>query len=746
MRFRLLVSLVFWLVLLFTADASMAQSQESTTSPTILPTLTIKAVDDSFSYYTETIPSGAKIITKAPPMGVEFRANTLQSDNAFSRHASKTRKLKHFEEALERLGVGKFHRDSQARNDRLKQTETTNQEIVLSANLSILRDEDVERLLKTIASEVAAGNEARYVPVEYFDSIVISINRQDNVQNLRQQLFMKGVDVAEERLYKPVYTPNDPDYPSQWPLQSINYSVALSLGLGSAQPVIGILDNGINISNPELQDNIWINTDEVYGNGLDDDGNGYIDDRYGCNFDEYWVKNNTATACLLENIDDGDSQGYHGSNIAGIVAAVTNNGLKLAGVCPTCKIMNLDVADNITSTASLIAIIKAIEYAAAKGAKVVNFSYASTCPFDNSSDIMKPYIDTLINSYGIAYVQSAGNNGTISQNQCTSPASSSNPGGLNCGTGNIHCYSESRNYAYYYVDGKDVANAVFVASLDRTGQRSSFSTYDPDGGNRRVLTVAAPGSNIPVLYGGPASGTSFSAPIVAGAMGVILTKHARTPSQLKNAIEFWATPIVTDKNVSGRLLNLFQSYQNALAVYSDVPTTYTFFSNIMNLSVAGIVNGFGNGVFLPNSGVTRGQMAKFIRKAYGFTPNTACGTFTDVPDTNTFHIEIMTLKCLGIVNGYPDGSFRPDNFITRAEAMKFVMQGIRVRENNSEYLRYNGSVLRYSDVPLNYPFYEVIMAANDAGIVNGYGDNTFRPTATVTRGEMSKMIDIARAR
>lgn len=178
--------------------------------------------------------------------------------------------------------------------------------------------------------------------------------------------------------------------------------------------------------------------------------------------------------------------------------------------------------------------------------------------------------------------------------------------------------------------------------------------------------------------------------------------------------------------------------------FPDVSENHMFYTPVTNLAEDTIISGFPDGYFRPSVAVTRGAMAKFIKNAYGFGDNTSCGNFPDVPSTHVFYKEITTLKCNGVISGYPDGTFKSEVNVDRGAAMKFVIEGLRKKNNNSNYLKYTGSAQPFSDVPTSYIFYEYIMAAYTNGIVSGYPDGTFKPTVTTDRGAMSKMVDNAR--
>ncbi len=124
------------------------------------------------------------------------------------------------------------------------------------------------------------------------------------------------------------WTPNDPRYGEQWHYHNtgqtggtvdadIDLPEAWEIEKGHPDVVVAIIDQGVQFNHPDLAANMWINSGEIAGNGIDDDGNGYIDDVYGYNF-----QGSSAT------INPGD----HGSHVAGTVAGVNNNGIGISGV------------------------------------------------------------------------------------------------------------------------------------------------------------------------------------------------------------------------------------------------------------------------------------------------------------------------------------------------------------------------------------------------------------------------------
>ena len=139
-------------------------------------------------------------------------------------------------------------------------------------------------------------------------------------------------------------------------------------------------------------------------------------------------------------------------------------------------------------------------------------------------------------------------------------------------------------------------------------------------------------------------------------------------------------------------------------------------------------------------------MTKFVANGFGFISlDDSCKLFPDIREKHTFYSYATTLKCKGIVSGYPDGKFGPDDPLTRGQAMKFVVVGSRVAKGNEDFLPLLQNNV-FPDVPQTHTFYENIHAAYSHSIVNGYPNGEFGPDDQITRGQMAKMISNGRAK
>jgi hypothetical protein len=182
------------------------------------------------------------------------------------------------------------------------------------------------------------------------------------------------------------------------------------------------------------------------------------------------------------------------------------------------------------------------------------------------------------------------------------------------------------------------------------------------------------------------------------------------------------------------------------SIFADIDG-HTLEEYIANLFEDDIVNGYSDGLFHPDNYVTRAQMAKFLVLALGLTVDEQGDGFVDLDPTNPLNKYIKTLKNLGVTNGYADGTFEPEKGITRGEASKLLILALKAKGINIELNEEEN--IPFYDISKNYPFIEYIilltkLKSADKSIVNGYSDGSFKPENYITRAEMAKIIDLAR--
>ncbi len=280
--------------------------------------------------------------------------------------------------------------------------------------------------------------------------------------------------------------PNDPYYSKQWGLNNssdtdIDAPEGWSKETGSEDVVIAIIDTGVDYNHEDLRDNIWKNSKECSGiKGVDDDGNGYVDDCYGWN-------------ALDDNGNPMDDNG-HGTHVAGIAAAVGNNGKGIAGVSWHSKILPLKFMDS-NGQGRVSDAIECIEYIVnnvkkGENIKVANASWGGY----QSSSALRDAIQKL-KEVDVLFVAAAGND---KNNNDSKP---------------------------YYPASYDLNNIIAVAATDKNDNLADFSNY-----GKNSVDVAAPGVDILSTYPGNKyrymSGTSMATPYVSGLAALIWSENA----------------------------------------------------------------------------------------------------------------------------------------------------------------------------------------------------------------------------
>ena len=279
--------------------------------------------------------------------------------------------------------------------------------------------------------------------------------------------------------------PNDAEYNQQWALGKISAPAAWDVSTGSSDVVIAVIDSGLDLSHLEFSGRLWVNPDEQSGTGVDNDLNGYIDDINGWN--------------VIENSTNLADDNGHGTQVAGVIGATSDNAVGVAGMCWACKLMIVK-ASQATGIANYSDIAAGITYAASNGAQVINLSLGGYADSAMLRDAIREASTTAV------VVAGAGNDDT------------SNP--------------------FYPAAYPEV---MAVAATDQNDQKAVFSDYGA------WVDLTAPGTSIRTTQVGgyaTATGTSFSAPFVAGLAGLIRSAHPTwSPELVKWQILNTATDI-----------------------------------------------------------------------------------------------------------------------------------------------------------------------------------------------------------
>lgn len=294
------------------------------------------------------------------------------------------------------------------------------------------------------------------------------------------------------------FVPNDPLFAQQQGIKRHQVDQVWSTNKGNGKSIIAVIDTGVDYNHPDLAANIWKNSKEsANANGNDTDGNGFIDDIRGWDF--------------VNNDKDPMDDNMHGTHVAGILAAVCDNGIGIAGVNCNAKIMPLKAFQS-SGRGDASTIAKAILYAANNGATVINMSFGS-------------YAEsiTMRNALAFAYskavlVAAAGNDG-----RCIGPGRC--PDGL------------------FGAPMFPAAYSFVVGVQENTGsQTGSFSNFDQDGPvfskYSDLLNYEIKASGINILSTVPngqyraLNGTSMASPYVAGAVSLYLEERATDSKEL----------------------------------------------------------------------------------------------------------------------------------------------------------------------------------------------------------------------
>jgi len=207
-------------------------------------------------------------------------------------------------------------------------------------------------------------------------------------------------------------------------------------------------------------------------------------------------------------------------------------------------------------------------------------------------------------------------------------------------------------------------------------------------------------------------------------------------------------PFTSGQGPNGSVWLLFHCDRDA--TFTDVPCTHWAWRFIEAVAAAGIASGFGDGSYQPNSTVNRGAMAVFMARTVdrvlgsfaAFSPP-PCGSesFSDLACSHPFYKFVEYVVSNGIASGFPDGTYKPGNPVSRS-AMAIFLSRVR-NVSDGDLVAFSpppcGSET-FPDVPCTHPSYRFIEYIAEKGIASGFGDGNFRPTTIVTRAAMAVFI------
>lgn len=365
------------------------------------------------------------------------------------------------------------------------------------------------KLFNTQKKDSPSANIGRIFRIEYDgdESPIVIAKKMEQCE---------GVEYAQPYWIPELFdTPNDPKTGSQYYLQLTKAFDAYDISKGDSNIVIGIIDTGVDIYHEDLASSIKINYNDPI-NGIDDDGDGYIDNYRG--WDLGCDDNNPIS-----------SANHHGTYVAGIASATANNGIGIAGVGYNTKFMPIKASED--TEGSLIACYEGIVYAADHGCKIINCSWGNTSKNPLCDDVVKYAQDK-----GCLIVAAAGNTGT--------------------------------DVKYYPASCEGVISVTGTNSADKKWSKSTFN---------HLVDISAPGEGIyATTYNSTynsGNGTSFASPIVAAAAALVWAHRPElTATQVGELLRVTADNIDTipanspykGKIGSGRL-NVFKAMNDTVS-------------------------------------------------------------------------------------------------------------------------------------------------------------------------------------
>jgi|YNPMSStandDraft_1061717.scaffolds.fasta_scaffold00196_20 subtilisin family serine protease len=339
----------------------------------------------------------------------------------------------------------------------------------------------------------------------------------------RKITLLPEIEYAEP-LYKHelLIEPNDSLYSEQYYIKQIKANLAWEYVDSNFTVIIGVVDTGVDFEHEDLKDNIYTNSGEIgtdqqgkdkRSNGIDDDGNGFVDDWIGWDF-----------------YGDGDNiplpGNPHGTHVAGIIGAITNNKVGIAGVAKNIKILPVKIGPDLPFATNISNGYQGILYAAAMGADIINCSWGSTHYSQAEADIVEA-----ANQLGSLIVAAAGNNNL---------------------------------YVFFYPAAYN--GVLSVAAVNNNDERAYFTNYN------YKIDVSAPGvdimSTIPGNEYRKMSGTSMASPVVAGVAALAKNRFKEKPNFIIREIVKATSDYLYDKNPA-YLGQLGQGRVNALRVMTD---------------------------------------------------------------------------------------------------------------------------------------------------------------------------------
>ncbi len=423
------------------------------------------------------------------------------------------------------------------------------------------------------------------------NTYLLTFNKQDNVEQLIKEIEnISYIEYAEKvPRYRLMGDANDPRMTDQWYLDQIQARQAWDIGTGNKSVVVAVVDDAVDINHPDLKANLWVNPGEIPNNGIDDDQNGFVDDIHG--YDVADKDNNPAPPSKA--FYDLFS---HGTHVAGIIGASTNNGKGVASISYGVSIMSVKCNFDATNDKEVIDVgWTGLQYAIQAGADIINISWGGT-----GQSVSYENLINFAEEQGTLIVAAAGN--------------------LN---------SEIPFYPAAY------DNVLCVAASTSKDTKASFSNYGD------WINITAPGTNIISTIADPNNdygvkgGTSMASPVTASLAALLLSNNSSlSPADIIQAIHSTADNINDENpNYIGKLgsgrINAYKALQSVKTNGCLIPNdlTYTILTDgTVNLNWDISTSSDGYIVEVRKSGGTWSTF-NTTNNSYNYTNINACDSY-----------------------------------------------------------------------------------------------------------------------
>ncbi|MFO7961499.1 MAG: S8 family serine peptidase [Nitriliruptoraceae bacterium] len=524
--------------------------------------------------------------------------------------------------------------------------------------------------------------------------------------------------------------PDDPLFPQQWALENtgqllwldgwrarvgvdVNVREAWAVTRGSPQVTVAVIDSGVELTHPDLEGAFWQNPGELL-DGRDTNGNGYVDDVNGWDL--------VAGRPIVAADPTSTVAEAHGTQVASLIAARSDDDVGMSGVAPEVRIMPIRAfAETSTATGAGVStielLIRAIDYAVANGADVINASWESATD--------SAVLERVIADAGTPVVAAAGNRSLDLE-----VAGVAVPAGF------------------------DLPNLIAVTAIDPAGAIPSFATVGAS-----TIDLAAPGVGIvaATVGGGytelelaPRSGTSYAVPHVSGALA--LGRGVAPTTSTSDLLDTLMRTTVAQESLAGstttggrldvgaflrELDRPVCGAESLPAGFDDVDVTDVHAPAIDCLVELEVAAGYPDGTFRPSEPVTRGQFASLVAGLLAATDGLPVGApdaFRD-DDGSVHEPAIDALASLDLLRGDDEGSARPDLEVTRGQVAAMLVRTTELLDGAERE-----ATRSWFPDAVGSTHADAIDVARDLGLVRGRNRVNYDASTGTSRDEVASVL------